>query len=54
MNFRNLAWKTSKLFVFFLDKNIWASVLDSNSTLRYECDETFSDEWEFAARAEGE
>ena len=26
----------------------------SNSTLRYECDETFSDECEFAARAEGE
>ena len=25
-----------------------------NSTLRYECDETFSDECEFAARAEGE
>ena len=25
-----------------------------NSTLRYECDETFSDEREFAARAEGE
>ena len=24
------------------------------STLRYECDETFSDECEFAARAEGE
>ena len=24
------------------------------STLWYECDETFSDEWEFAARAEGE
>ena len=27
---------------------------DKNSTLRYECDETFSDECEFAARAEGE
>ena len=26
----------------------------NNSTLRYECDETFSDECEFAARAEGE
>ena len=26
----------------------------SNSTLRYECDETFSDECEFAARAEDE
>ena len=25
-----------------------------NSTLRYECDKTFSDECEFAARAEGE
>ena len=25
-----------------------------NSTLRYECDETFSDECEFAVRAEGE
>ena len=25
-----------------------------NSTLRYECDQTFSDECEFAARAEGE
>ena len=25
-----------------------------NSTLRYACDETFSDECEFAARAEGE
>ena len=25
-----------------------------NSTLRYECNETFSDECEFAARAEGE
>ena len=25
-----------------------------NSTLRYECDETISDECEFAARAEGE
>ena len=25
-----------------------------NSTLRYECDETLSDECEFAARAEGE
>ena len=28
--------------------------LGCNSTLRYECDETFSDECEFAARAEGE
>ena len=28
--------------------------LTCNSTLRYECDETFSDECEFAARAEGE
>ena len=28
--------------------------LIKNSTLRYECDETFSDECEFAARAEGE
>ena len=27
---------------------------NQNSTLRYECDETFSDECEFAARAEGE
>ena len=27
---------------------------EGNSTLRYECDETFSDECEFAARAEGE
>ena len=27
---------------------------ECNSTLRYECDETFSDECEFAARAEGE
>ena len=27
---------------------------NDNSTLRYECDETFSDECEFAARAEGE
>ena len=26
----------------------------NNSTLRYECDETFSDECEFAPRAEGE
>ena len=26
----------------------------NNSTLRYECDETFSDECEFAARAEGD
>ena len=30
---------------------VWES---DNSTLRYECDETFSDEFEFAARAEGE
>ena len=27
---------------------------DNNSTLRYECDETFSDECEFAARVEAE
>ena len=33
-------------FIFFLTT--------MNSTLRYECDETFSDECEFAARAEGE
>ena len=32
----------------------WICNNDVNSTLRYECDETFSDEWEFAARAEGE
>ena len=30
------------------------AIQHSNSTLRYECDETFSDECEFAARAEGE
>ena len=30
------------------------SIRSNNSTLRYECDETFSDECEFAARAEGE
>ena len=30
------------------------SFMRKNSTLRYECDETFSDECEFAARAEGE
>ena len=30
------------------------SSYEKNSTLRYECDETFSDECEFAARAEGE
>ena len=33
--------------------NGWSGVTD-NSTLRYECDEPFSDECEFAARAEGE
>ena len=32
----------------------WSTQDGNNSTLRYECDETFSDECEFAARAEGE
>ena len=33
---------------------VWALEKKKNRTLRYECDETFSDECEFAARAEGE
>ena len=38
--------KYAEHFFLYLNSN--------NSTLRYECDETFSDECEFAARAEGE
>ena len=50
---------TAKHFLTFSMPNrsrkppFFMSVSD-NSTLRYECDETFSDECEFAARAEGE
>ena len=46
--------------VHFFRKQIFLGTLfrkfsfHENSTLRYECDETFSDECEFAARAEGE
>ena len=35
-------------------KNDRCQVVTKNSTLRYEFDETLSDECEFAARAEGE
>ena len=37
-----------------LDPSCWNLQGLCNSTLHYECDETFSDECEFAARAEGE
>ena len=43
---------TEKYYSFQL--NHLAEKIQENSTLRYECDETFSDECEFAARAEGE
>ena len=36
------------------EKKILFAQFSRNSTLRYECDETFSDECEFAARAKGE
>ena len=41
----------TKLFFKFCFLTKWCL---GNITLRYECDETFSDECEFAARAEGE
>ena len=44
--------KDNTLEDIWRSKNIFCKI--SNSTLRWECDETFSDECEFAARAEGE
>ena len=43
-------------YFFFLKFVHWKNNLvdSNNSTLRYECDKTFSDECEFAARTEGE
>ena len=57
---RRICMKLVLYFVLFIatltsqskKKPPW--MCDENSTLRYECDETFSDECEFAARAEGE
>ena len=43
-----------RLCIYTVSKYGTSGFLFDNSTLRYECDETFSDECEFAARAEGE
>ena len=45
--------KNSRQYYLFY-RSYFQERLTNNSTLRYECDETFSDECEFAARAEGE